>query len=111
VARSARILGGVSKRSAAVVAVAVVLGGIAAFSYLDVVLAAALVAALGTLAAIGVLAAGWESHPTFEERERVRARSRRERWERNADVRARDRARWEAHQARQAEKNRRAEQP
>jgi Na+(H+)/acetate symporter ActP len=101
---------GVSKRSGAVVAVAVVLGGIAAFTFLDVVLAAALVAAIGTLAAIGVLAAGWDSHPTFEERERARARSRKERWEKNADVRARDRARWEAHQARQSEKGRQAEE-
>jgi hypothetical protein len=109
-APASRILGRVSKRSVVVVAGAVVLGGIAAFWLLDVVLAAALVALVGTLAAIGVLASGWESHPTFDDRERARARSRKERWVKNADVRARDRARWEAYQARQAEKARQAEQ-
>ena len=48
------------------------------------------------------MASDWDSHPDFEEREMARARRRREKWERNADVRARDRARWDAHQARKA---------
>ncbi|SNS44667.1 hypothetical protein SAMN04488107_2594 [Geodermatophilus saharensis] len=48
------------------------------------------------------MAGDWDDHPDFEEREMARARRRREKWERNAGARARDRARWEAHQARKA---------
>ncbi len=50
------------------------------------------------------MAADWDDHPTFEQREMERARKRRAAWERSAGSRARDRERWEAHQARQAEK-------
>jgi hypothetical protein len=50
------------------------------------------------------MARDWDQHPTFEDREAARARRRKEKWERNADARARDRARWEAHQAKQAKK-------
>ncbi|MGY1701369.1 hypothetical protein [Geodermatophilus sp. SYSU D00766] len=48
------------------------------------------------------MARDWDDHPDFEEREMARARRRREKWERNAGARAKDRARWEAHQARRA---------
>lgn len=48
------------------------------------------------------MASDWDRHPDFEEREMLRARKRRERWQRTAGARARDRERWEAHQARKA---------
>ena len=77
-----------------------------AFSTLSPVLAAAVL--IGALTLVGVVAAAadWEKHPSFEERELARSRRRREKWERTADARAKDRARWEAHQARQAAKAR-----
>lgn len=63
------------------------------------------IAILGlTLVVIGAVASDWDQHSTFEERELVRARKRKEKFERTADVRARDRARWEAHQEKQARK-------
>jgi hypothetical protein len=90
----------------AVVAVVSVL----AFQLLDPILAAFVVILLVTCAVAAFLARDWDQHATFEERELARARKRAEKWERNKDVRARDRVRWEAHQARQAEHARRAEQ-
>ncbi len=48
------------------------------------------------------MASDWDRHPDFEAREMVRARRRRAKWERTAGARARDRERWEAHQARKA---------
>jgi hypothetical protein len=57
-----------------------------------------------TLLVVAFLARDWDRHSTFEERELARARKRKEKWERGKDARARDRARWEAHQARQAAK-------
>jgi hypothetical protein len=86
--------------SGALVAVVSVL----AFAFLDPILAAFVVIVLVTGLVIAVLARDWDQHSTFEERELNRARKRAEKWERNKDVRARDRARWEAHQARQARK-------
>jgi hypothetical protein len=74
----------------------------AAFVYLNPVLAAAVAIFGGALVALVVLAADWDQHSTYEDRERARNLRRKEKWTRNADVRARDRARWEAHQARQA---------
>jgi hypothetical protein len=73
-----------------------------AFLVLDPILAAFLVILLVTGAVIAVLARDWDQHSTFEERELARARKRAEKWERNQAARDRDRARWEAHQARQA---------
>ena len=84
----------------ALVAVASVL----AFRLLDPILAAFVVIVLVTGAGIAFLARDWDQHSTYEEREAARARRRGEKWERNEDARARDRARWEAHQARQAGK-------
>ena len=52
------------------------------------------------------LASSWEDHPDFETRELVRARKRKQKWERDAGKREKDAARYAAHQARQAEKAR-----
>ena len=80
------------------------MGSIAAFLLLDPVLAA-FVAIVGLcLWAVAVLSSGWEQHPSFEQRELARSRRRAERRERTKDARARDRARWEAHQQRKAER-------
>ena len=75
---------------------------VVAFVVMDPILAAFLVILLVTGAVIAVLARNWDQHSTFEEREAIRARKRGEKWERNAAARDRDRARWEAHHARQA---------
>ncbi|MGY1841255.1 MULTISPECIES: hypothetical protein [unclassified Modestobacter] len=56
------------------------------------------------------LSSTWDEHPDFEARELVRARRRKARWEANADVRERDRRRYEAHKARQAAKAEKARQ-
>ena len=72
------------------------------FVVLDPIVAA-FVAILGaTLVTVAGLAADWERHPTFEQREMARAQRRAEKRERTKDARARDRARWEASQARKA---------
>jgi hypothetical protein len=76
-----------------------------AFRTLDPIVAAFFVILGGTAVVIAAFARDWDHHPTFEERELARARKRAAKWARNADVRARDRARWEAHQARQARKS------
>jgi hypothetical protein len=80
-------------------------GSVLAFRNLDPILAAFLVILGASAVVVAVVAADWDRHSTFEERELARARKRAEKWDRTADVRARDRARWEAHQARQAKKN------
>jgi hypothetical protein len=72
-----------------------------AFLLLDPILAAFLAILLVTGVVIAVLARDWDQHSTYEERELVRARKRAEKWERNKAARDRDRARWEAHQAKQ----------
>jgi hypothetical protein len=59
-----------------------------------------------TLVVVVAVASDWDRHSTFEERELARARRRKARYERSADARARDRALWEEHQARQARKTR-----
>ena len=75
-----------------------------AFVLLDPVLAAFVTILLVTGAGVAVLARDWDRHSTYEERELARAQRRAEKWERGTDARARDRAKWEAHQARQARK-------
>ena len=75
-----------------------------AFVLLDPIVAAFFVILLVTAGGMVLLARNWDQHSTFEERELARARRRAEKWERNKDVRDRDRVRWEAHQARQAGK-------
>ena len=81
-----------------------VAGSVAAFVLLDPILAAFVAILLITVATIAVLAGDWDSHSTFEERELERARRRKEKWDRGAAARERDRVKWEAHQARQARK-------
>lgn len=81
-----------------------------AFLVLDPILAAFLASIGLTALGIAVMARDWDEHSTFEERELARARKRKEKWERNAGTRARDRARWEAHQAKQAEQAKKADQ-
>ncbi len=103
-----RILGAVTVRWVVSGAVAV-LGSVVAFLLLDPVIAAFVAIMLVTLAVIAVLAADWDRHSTFEERELERARRRKEKWERGTAARERDRVKWEAHRARQ--EARKAAQP
>jgi len=81
-----------------------VAGSVAAFVLLDPILAAFVAILLVTVAVIAVLASDWDRHSTFEERELERARRRKEKWERGAAARERDRVKWEAHRARQEAK-------
>lgn len=81
-----------------------VAGSAAAFVVLDPILAAFVAILLVTVVVIAVLASDWDRHSTFEERELERARRRKEKWERGAAARERDRVKWEAHRARQEAK-------
>ena len=81
------------------------LAGVGAVFLIDVILGA-FVGILGlTMVVMGALARDWDRHPSYEEREDARARRRKERWERGSAARDRDRARWEAYQARQEKKS------
>jgi fatty acid desaturase len=60
----------------------------------------AIIAAVVVL--VVVAASDWDRHSTFEERELSRARKRAAKRERTKGARARDRERWEAHQAKKA---------
>ena len=82
----------------ALVALAAV-AAVAAFALLDVVLAAAVAITGATIAGLAAVAADWDRHPTFEQRELARARRRAVKREKTAGARAKDRARWEAYQA------------
>ena len=75
-----------------------------AFLNLSLVPAAAVTIGSLTLVAVAALSADWEKHPSFEERERARSLRRKEKWERSADARAKDRARYEAYQEGRAKK-------
>ena len=79
-------------------------GSVLAFRTLDPILAAFLVILGASAVVSAALALDWDRHSTFEDRELARARKRAEKWERGKDARDRDRARWEAHRARQAKK-------
>ncbi|RBY88138.1 hypothetical protein DQ244_16445 [Blastococcus sp. TBT05-19] len=98
--------GSPSTRSSSPVLGVVVVAGLAvavgSFLVLDPVLAAFVAIVVGVGLAMAVLARDWDRHESFEERELLRAQRRKEKWERNAGARAKDRARWEAHQARKA---------
>ena len=72
------------------------------YMWLDVILATFLVIIVATLAMVLVLSSDWNEHSTYEERELARARKRAEKWDRTAGARAKDRARWEAYQAKKA---------
>ena len=89
----------------AVGAVVWAVGSVLAFLELDPIVAAFLVILGGTAVVMAAVARDWDRHSTFEERELARARKRAEKWERGRPARDRDRARWEAHQARQARKS------
>jgi hypothetical protein len=97
------ILVGVVKGFAIAGAVLVVLS-VAAFVFVDPILGAFPAILGGTALAIAWLARDWDQHPSFEEREAARARRRAAKYDRQAGTRARDRERWEAHQAKQARK-------
>jgi len=84
--------------------VVVVAGCAAAFVLLDPIVAAFVAALLVTALVMAFVARDWEHHPTYEQRELLRAQRRQQKWERGQAARDRDRAKWEAHQARQAEK-------
>jgi hypothetical protein len=79
-------------------------GSVAAFLVLDPVIAAFVAIVLATVVVIAALASDWDQHSTFEERELERARRRKQKWERGAAARERDRVKWEAHRARQEAK-------
>lgn len=79
--------------------------GIAAALLVDLILGAFAGIFGATLLVVSAMARDWDAHPSFEERELARARKRKEKWERGSAARARDRARWEAHQERRARKD------
>ena len=68
-----------------------------AFLFLYWVIALFIAIVGATLLVVGVLASDWDQHSTFEQRELVRARKRKEKWERNAAARDKDRAILEQH--------------
>jgi hypothetical protein len=72
-----------------------------AFLFLNWILALFVAIMAVTLLVVGALASTWDSASTYEQRELVRARKRAEKWERNAGARAKDRALWEEHKAKQ----------
>jgi hypothetical protein len=93
-----------ARRSAGPLVAAAVwlVGTVVAFLLLDWIVAL-FASILGlTLVGVAFLASDWVRSSTFEEREAERANRRQAKWDAKADVRARDRARWEAHQARKA---------
>ena len=83
--------------------VAVVLS-LLAFLTISPVLAAAVLIGSMTLVAVLALSSTWDQHPSYEEREQARALRRKEKWERSAGARAKDRARYEAYQEGRARK-------
>ncbi len=86
-------------------------GSVAAFLLLDPIVAAFLVILGLTALVIGVLARDWDHHPSFEERELARARKRAAKRIRTQGARDRDRARWAAHQAKKAARERAGQEP
>ncbi len=75
-----------------------------AFLFVDPILGAFPAIFGATSLAIAYLARDWDQHPSYEEREQERARKRAAKYDRTAAARAKDRERWEAHQARKARK-------
>ena len=91
-----------------VAAVVWALAAVAAFAALDPIIAA-FASILGlTVVVMTFLASDWVRSSTFEEREAERVRRRKVKWDSGAAARDRDRARWDAHQAR---RGRLADQP
>ncbi|HEV7212386.1 MAG TPA: hypothetical protein VGN47_11825 [Blastococcus sp.] len=79
-------------------------GGYFAFRFLNTMVAAFIVIFAATMLAMAVAARGWDQHPDYEARELARMHKRAIKHERNQGARDKDRARWEAHQTRLAEK-------
>ena len=73
-----------------------------AFAVVDPVVAAFVCIVGLTGVVMAFLSSDWVGSTSFEEREAERARRRKAKWEAGAAARERDRARWEAHQARTA---------
>ena len=76
--------------------------GVLTYLTLDAIMATFLTIVVAVTAMVLVLASDWDQHSTFEERELARARKRAAKRERTAGARARDRERWEAHQAKKS---------
>ena len=84
--------------------VVLLVGGYLAFRLLNPIIAAALVIVAATLLGVAAVANDWDQHPGYEEREQARAEKRKIKFAENQGARDRDRAKWEAHQARQRQK-------
>ena len=84
--------------------VVLLVGGFVAFRVLNPIIAAALVLGAATVLVVAVVARDWDQHPGYEEREQARAERRNIKFAENQGARDRDRAKWEAHQARQEKK-------
>jgi len=95
---SRRILDPVSKRLLIPALCAALALSVLAFLALSPVLAAAVLIGSLTLVAVATLSSDWEKHPSYEQREQARTLRRKEKWERSAGARAKDRARYEAYQ-------------
>jgi hypothetical protein len=77
-------------------------GSATAYLLLDPILASCIAIFGLCIWGVALLSSNWEQHSSFEQRELDRARRRAEKRERTKEARARDRARWEAHQRRKA---------
>ncbi len=97
-------------RRVVVGAVVWVLGTAGAF-LLDPILGTAVLVFGGIGVVIGFFASTWDAGTTFEERELARARRRAAAREQNKDKRAKDRARYQAAQARKAQREARRGAP
>jgi hypothetical protein len=84
--------------------VVLLVGGYLAFRVLNPIIAAALVIVGATVLGMAAVARDWDQHPGYEEREQLRAEKRKIKFAENQGARDKDRAKWEAHQARQREK-------
>lgn len=82
-----------------------IVGGYLAFRFLNPIIAAALVIVAATVLGMAGVARNWDHHPDYEEREQVRAEKRRIKFAATQGARDKDRAKWEAHQARQRRKD------
>lgn len=88
----------------AILGVVLIALSVPAFVFVDPILGAFPAIVGVTALAIAWVARDWDQHPSFEEREAARARKRAAKYDRQAGARAKDRERWEAHQAKQARK-------
>jgi hypothetical protein len=84
--------------------VVLIAGGYLAFRVLNPIIAAALVIVAATVVGMAGLARDWDQHPGYEEREQLRAEKRTIKFAQTQGARDKDRAKWEAHQARQRQK-------